>query len=145
VHKGSTQTNKKSKLGFKYKGAKEPRVPWSGAPDCPMCHRTVFGAPGPYSPKLATLGFLWACTAIIHRTVRCTSGATTTSCNGRLQKLKIQRNSAQQCAAEQNRPSEAHRTLQSACPVRHRTVRCGTGLFGATRGQSIQRSEAPKP
>jgi hypothetical protein len=41
------------------------------SPDCPVCHQTV----------------------------RCTSEATTTSCNGRLQKLKIQMNSAQQCAA----------------------------------------------
>jgi hypothetical protein len=31
--------------------------------------------------------------------------------------------------------SEAHRTVNNACPVRHRTVRCGTGLSGATRSQ----------
>jgi hypothetical protein len=63
---------------------------------CPgLAHRTVSGAPGPYGPKLATFGFLRARSAIIHRTVRCTSGATTTSRNGRLQKLKIQMNSAQ--------------------------------------------------
>jgi hypothetical protein len=40
-------------------------VPWSGAPDCPVCHRTVSGAPGPYSLKLATLGFLRARSTII--------------------------------------------------------------------------------
>jgi hypothetical protein len=74
VHKGSTQTNKRSKLEFKSKGAKEPSVPWSGAPDCPVCHRTVSGAPGPYSSKLATFGFLRACSAIIHRTIRCAIG-----------------------------------------------------------------------
>jgi hypothetical protein len=84
VHKGSIQTNKRSKLGFKSKGAKNQRVPWSGAPDCPVCHRTVSGAPGPYNSKLATLGFLrprsngrlrpnpngWV-TWLAHRTVRC--------------------------------------------------------------------------
>jgi hypothetical protein len=69
--------------------SKKPRVPWSGAPDCPVCHRTLFGAPGPYQSELATLGFLRARSAIIHRTVRCTSGATATSRNGRLQKLEI--------------------------------------------------------
>jgi hypothetical protein len=47
-------------------------VPWYGAPDCPVCHLTVSGAPGPY--KLATLGFLRARSAIIHQTVRCATG-----------------------------------------------------------------------
>jgi hypothetical protein len=61
-------------------------VPWSGAPDCPVCHRTVSVAPGPYNPKPATLGFSPAHSAIIHRTVRCTSGVTTIQCNGRLQR-----------------------------------------------------------
>jgi hypothetical protein len=64
--------------GIKFKGAKKPSMPWSGAPDCPVCHRTVSGAPGLYNVQLSTLGFLRARSAIIHRTVRCTSGATTT-------------------------------------------------------------------
>jgi hypothetical protein len=46
-------------------------VLWSGAPDCPVCHRTVSGAPGPYRVQAATLGFSPACSAIIHWTVRC--------------------------------------------------------------------------
>jgi hypothetical protein len=74
VHKGSTQTNKRSKLGFKSKGAKKPKVPWSGAQDCPVCHRTVSCAPGSYNSKLATFGFLRPCSSIIHRTVWCTTG-----------------------------------------------------------------------
>jgi hypothetical protein len=49
-------------------------VPWSGAPDCPVCHRTVSGVPGPYNSKLATLGFQQAHSAIIHRTIRCATG-----------------------------------------------------------------------
>jgi hypothetical protein len=49
-------------------------VPWSGAPDCPVCHRTVSGAPGPYNSKLATFGFLRCSSAIIHLTVRCATG-----------------------------------------------------------------------
>jgi hypothetical protein len=66
-------------------------VPWSGAPDCPVCHRTVSGAPGPYNSELATFGFLQRHPAIIHRTVRCAtglsgapSGATALQRNGRL-------------------------------------------------------------
>jgi hypothetical protein len=86
VHKGSTQTNKGMKKGFKNKGAKKLRVPWSGAPDCPVCHRTVSGAPGPYNLKPATLGFSPARSSIIHRTVRCTSGIIAIQHNGRLQR-----------------------------------------------------------
>jgi hypothetical protein len=115
---------KRLKLGFKFKGAKEPSVPWFGAPDCPVCHWTVSGAPGPYNLKLSTLGFLQERSALIHRTVRCTSGATATSRKCRLQKLKNQMNSEEQCAQSQSRPLEAHRTVNNACPVRHRTVRC---------------------
>jgi hypothetical protein len=35
-----------------------------------VCHRTVFGAPGPYKSELDTFGFLSPRSAIIHRTVR---------------------------------------------------------------------------
>jgi hypothetical protein len=134
VHKGSTQTNKRSKLGFKTKGAKKPKVPWSGAPDCPVCHRTVSGAPGPYNCELATFGFLRQCSAIIHRTVRCAtglsgapSGATATSatvnCNGHLRTL--------QCA-------DSTRRRQSSRQRR-------TGLSGATRRQSSNGRLRPNP
>jgi hypothetical protein len=44
--------------------------------------------------------------------------------NGRLQKHGRQSYSDEQCAQSQRRPSEAHRTLNSACPMRHRTVQC---------------------
>jgi hypothetical protein len=119
VHKGSTQTNKRLKLGIKFKGAKKPSMPWSGAPDCPVCHRTVSGALGPYNVQLSTLGFLRARSAIIHRTVRCTSGATTPSRNGRLQKLKNQMNSEEQCAQSQppvRGAPETEQCLSSAAP-----------------------------
>jgi hypothetical protein len=120
VQKGLTQTNRRLKLGLKYKGAKKPSVPWSGAPDCPVCHRTVSGAPGPYSLKLATLRFLRAHSAIIHRTLRCASGATTTSRNGRLQKLKIRapgKNSARRVrAARQRRTADTEQCLYGAAP-----------------------------
>jgi hypothetical protein len=39
VHKGSTQTNKRLKIGFKNKGAKKPSVPG-------LAHRTVRCATG---------------------------------------------------------------------------------------------------
>jgi hypothetical protein len=40
-----------------------------------LAHRTI-RCRGPYDFKLATFGFLESHSAIIHRTVRCTSGAT---------------------------------------------------------------------
>jgi hypothetical protein len=82
--KGSTQTNQKNKLGLKRKEQKgNRRLPWFGAPDSPVCHRTLSGAP-PDSVRctrvllleLFTFGFPRRISAIIHRTVRCTSGAT---------------------------------------------------------------------
>jgi hypothetical protein len=42
-----------------------------------VCHRTLSGALGSYESELATFGFQKSCFAIIHRTVKCTSGATT--------------------------------------------------------------------
>jgi hypothetical protein len=59
-----------------------------------------------------------------HRNARCASGATTTSRNGRLQKLKNRwtvRNSERQ---SQSAESVAHRTMNRRCLVWHRTVRC---------------------
>ena len=38
-------------------------------------------------------------------------------------KAKIQMNSAQTVRGRAEQPSEAHRTVNSTCPVRHRTVR----------------------
>jgi hypothetical protein len=56
---------------------------------CGLAHRTV-RCTRTYWVQPATLGFSQAHSAIIHRTVRwpvrCASGATTNSCNGRLQK-----------------------------------------------------------
>ena len=67
------------------------RVPWSGAPDCPVCHRTVSGAPGPYNSKLATFGFLRRRSTIIHQIVRC---ATELSGAPAEQRLTVQRSTA---------------------------------------------------
>jgi hypothetical protein len=52
---------------------------WSGAPDCPVCHRTVsgappnmFGAPEDSNSNSPPSGISRGTRAIIHRTVRCT-------------------------------------------------------------------------
>jgi hypothetical protein len=76
-----------------------------GAPDSVRCPRAVHS-------EAVTLGNSTARSAIIHRTVRCASGATATC---------AQRSTLtnQQCSAEVRAASQR-----------------GTGLFGAARGQS---------
>jgi hypothetical protein len=70
--KGSQQTNKKTKKGFKYREQKTAEV-------CPgLAHRTVRYTRDSNS-ELLTFGNSGSHSAIIHRTVRCASGATTTS------------------------------------------------------------------
>jgi hypothetical protein len=100
-------------------------APWSGAPDCPVCHRTVSGAPPDsvrctreLEAELATFGKMGGRSAIIHRTVRCASGATTTSratvdCNAFNARLRAQRT---------EHADLAHRTVYRTCPVHHRSA-----------------------
>jgi hypothetical protein len=53
---------------------------------------------------------------VCHQTVRCTSGAMTTSRNGRLQKLKNQRNSARQSRAIIRGAPDTEQCLSGAAP-----------------------------
>jgi hypothetical protein len=70
--KGSQQTNKKTEKGFKNRELKSAEV-------CPgLAHRTVRCTRDSNS-ELLTLGNSGGRSAIIHRTVRCASGATATS------------------------------------------------------------------
>jgi hypothetical protein len=74
-----------------------------------MCHQTVSGAPGPYKCQPATLGKTEAHSAIIHRTVRCASGATATC---------AQRSTLtdQQCSAEVRTASRRGTELSGVAP-----------------------------
>jgi hypothetical protein len=124
VHKGSTQTNKKIEERVQMKRSKETKsaLVWrtglSGVPpDSVRCTRTVQHSTLHSWVSQGALRYNSPDCLVCHRTVRCTSGVTATSRNGRLQKVNIQMNSAQQCAQSQSRPSEAHWTLHSACPV----------------------------
>jgi hypothetical protein len=84
VHKGSTQTTKRSNKGFKFKEQKKPKSA--------LVWRTgLSGASGSYHSKLFTIGFLWLSSAIIHRTVRC---ATRLSDAPAEQRLPAQRSTA---------------------------------------------------
>jgi hypothetical protein len=110
---------KRSKLGFKKKGAKETE-------GCPgLAHRTVSGAPGWINSNLPPSGFWKSHSAIIHRTVRCANKATTTA----QQSTPTETWKALQCAQSQS--SARRRTGQWTV-----TVRCTTGLSGGPSCQS---------
>jgi hypothetical protein len=66
----------------------------------------------------------------VHRTVRCASGATATSRQRSPAEALNERQSAQKSGTR----AVAHRTLYSACPVRHRTSR-------RAQQSELQRSE----
>jgi hypothetical protein len=96
-----------------------------------VCHWTVSDAPGSYNSELFTFGFLRHFSAIIHRIVRCAiglfgapSGVTALQRNGRLHSALT----ALQLRQKSEHRSEAHWTVKSACPVRHR-------LSGATKSE----------
>jgi hypothetical protein len=86
VPKVHNKPKKRPRKDSKIESKVSRSVPWSGAPDCPVCHRTVSGAPldsvrctrDSYS-ELLTFGNSGGRSAIIHRTIRCASGATATS------------------------------------------------------------------
>jgi hypothetical protein len=107
------------------KGAKDNRrQPWSGAPDCPVRHRTVSGAPGNSNSELASLGNSGSHSAKIHRTVRCYTGLSGVPAeqrllhaNGRLQTAF----NALQCPPESEQRQKAHRTVYRSCPVAQKT------------------------
>jgi hypothetical protein len=56
VPKVHTLPIKGPSIGFKQRSKGQPKAPWSGAPDCPVHHRTVSGAPGKTDCKLFTFG-----------------------------------------------------------------------------------------
>jgi hypothetical protein len=124
-----------------------------------VCHRTVSGVPPDCvrctrdsNSELLTFENSGGRSAIIHRTVQWITGLSGGSpdsvrwltglsgvsaeqrllhANGRLQKAL----NALQCALESEQSQMAHRTLNNAYPVHHRTVRW-------PRRQKLQRSES---
>jgi hypothetical protein len=82
------------------------RLLWSGAPDCPVRHRTVSGAPEDFSSNLSPSGISRGHSAIIHRTVRCAPDMSGAPRKGSLQ----------------NSPASG---FYFSCSAKnHRTVRC---------------------
>jgi hypothetical protein len=80
-------------------------------PDSVRCTREI-------KSELLSLGILGSHSTIIHRTVWCVKWSNGRQRNGWLTMLQCA-----DCAQSQSRRQKAHRTVNSACPVHHRTVR----------------------
>jgi hypothetical protein len=98
-------------------------VPWSGAPNCLVCHRTVSGAPPDsvrctrgLQAKLFTFGNSQRRFAIIHRTVRCITG---------------------QCPVLQGRATLNSPASGIRSAIIHRTCPVHTGLSGEPAEQRL--------
>jgi hypothetical protein len=96
---------------------------WSGAPDCPVCHRTVSGeppdmsgAPEDSNANSPPSGISRGTRAIIHRTVRCTPDSVRCAKEGQPQEL----------ASFGKTPTASPLKFTGLSGV-HRTVRCNSG------------------
>jgi hypothetical protein len=115
---------KSTRKGSNIKSKRQPK----GSPG--LAHRTVSGAPGSSTPNLLPSEIRGGRSAIIHRTVRCTtglsgvpSGATATRANGRLQRYSEQWTVQLRAQKSEQAPEGAPDTEQdmsgapSDCPV----------------------------
>jgi hypothetical protein len=89
-------------------------VPWYGAQDCPVCHRTLSGAPGPYQSEHVTLGFQPARSAIIHQTVWCATGLSGAPAEQRLFGATIDCKSTDQMNSARTVHAEVRAVIRSA-------------------------------
>jgi hypothetical protein len=102
------------------------RLPWSGAPDCPVCHRTVSGAPPDsvrctrgLKAKLRTFRNFQRRFAIIHRTCPVHTG---------------------QCPVLQRRATLNSPASGICSAIIHRTCPVHTGLSGEPAEQRLLRA-----
>jgi hypothetical protein len=123
VHKGSTQINRRSKLGFKKKGAKKPKcaLVWrtglSGVPpDSIRCTRTVQLRTRHLQVSAALIRYNSPDCPVCHRTVRCTSGATAIQYNGRLHNALTTLQYAVEVRTEVRGAPDSEQYLSGAAP-----------------------------
>jgi hypothetical protein len=109
---------------------------WSGAPDCPVCHRTVSGAPPDMSgaPEDSSSnsppsGISRGDSAIIHRTVRCTPDSVRCAKEGQPQEL----------ASFGKSPTASPLKFTGLSGV-HRTVRCDSGATAISAPTALCRA-----
>jgi hypothetical protein len=105
----------------------------NGAPECPVCHRTVSGAPGPYRLEPTTLRKMETRSAIIHRIVRCATRLSGEPVEQRLPAPMV--DSTKATVSNSTVPEVRVAKLEGT----------GTGLSGAARRQRLQRSTNSEP
>ena len=111
------KTNKKNKTRVKRKEQRgNRRHPWSGAPDCPVRHRTCPVHQGNSDSNSPPSGIPRGDSAIIHRTVRCTPDSVRCAKEGQPQEL----------ASFGKTPTVSPLKFTGLSGV-HRTVRCDSG------------------
>jgi hypothetical protein len=119
-----TLSQKKTKKWVQQRRARDNRrPPWSGAPDCPVCHRTMFGAPPDgvqctreLDVQLRTFGNFQRRFAIIHRTCPVHTG---------------------QCPVPQRRATLNSPASDFCFAIIHRTCSVHTGLSGEPAEQRL--------
>jgi hypothetical protein len=116
VHKVQRKLRKKFSWGHNQNLEQDMRVCYK------VAHRTLSGAPGPW-PSRPLSGILWAHSAIIHRTVRWASGATTNWRQRSTAKVIVVNS---RLAPNPNGHADVARTGQWTV-----TVQCATRLSGA--------------
>jgi hypothetical protein len=94
------------------------RTGLSGVPlDSVRCTRTIQSQTRHSRVSQGVLRYNLPDCPVCHRTVRCASGVTATSRNGRLQKRAIRATVKNSAWLSQSAASEAHRTMNNSCPV----------------------------
>jgi hypothetical protein len=131
VHKGSTQTNKKieERVQKQRSKATECALVWRTGlsdvpPDSVRCTSTVQSQTRHSRVSQGALCYNSPDCLVCHRTIRCDCGVTAIQRNGRLQRTPTNATLREQCTQKSKQSSEVHRTVNSACLVWHRTVRC---------------------
>jgi hypothetical protein len=136
VHNKPIQVKGKgSNKGIKvYRG--QPR---SGAPDCPVCHRTVSGAPGTPTPNCSPSVILGATQLKFTRLSGVAPDCPVCQrSNGYFAPTVVCKTHSMRYSARQYQSSARRRTGQ--CTV---TVRCNTGLSGDPEDRSSTASQRP--
>ena len=104
------------------------RLLWSSAPDCPVHHWTVSGAPKDFNANSPPSGILQSQRAIIHRTVRCTPDSVRCSKEARPPELASLGNAQQPLRYNSPDMSGVHRTVRcnhGATATSAPTATCG--------------------
>ena len=111
---------------------------WSGTPDCPVCHRTVSGAPEDSNANSPPSGISRGTRAIIHRTVRCTPDSVRCAKEERPQELASFGNLQRLVRYNSPDMSGVHRTVRcnsGATAISEPTATCGALNARAARAE----------